>query len=209
MSTTTTRPEVQPPSLEEFSDFPDPGDPPASKDRVWRDWIVVAVGMSALLSVVGIIISIAALGSSSTITTTVTAPAAASAAANPASATPAAPAPKFVSMVSKTDVEHGKLGPGGTWHDAFVPASFTVRPGQKVTVTVSNYDSSPHSFTSPAMNVNAIVSGGGSSSAPQQSTFTFTAPAKPGAYQWWCSVPCDPFSMTHNGYMRGIVTVRA
>jgi hypothetical protein len=40
-------------------------------------------------------------------------------------------------------------------------------------------------------------------------TFTFTAPKKAGRYQWWCAVPCDPWAMAHDGYMRGYVTVSA
>jgi len=49
----------------------------------------------------------------------------------------------------------------------------------------------------------------GSASAPSKTAITFTAPAKAGAYAWWCSVPCDPWSMAHSGYMRGVVTVVA
>jgi plastocyanin len=114
-----------------------------------------------------------------------------------------------VKLTVKTDVEHGRRGPDGQWHDAFLPADFTVHAGATVTVTVENQDSGPHTFTSPSMNVNQIISGGGSASAPQQVTFTFTAPAKSGKYAWWCATPCDPWSMAHDGYMRGYVTVTA
>ena len=76
-------------------------------------------------------------------------------------------------------------------------------------VTVTNYDSGPHSFTSPSLGVNETIPGGGTMAVPRTVTFTFTAPAKAGKYQWWCSVPCDPWSMAHNGFMRGFVTVTA
>jgi hypothetical protein len=46
-------------------------------------------------------------------------------------------------------------------------------------------------------------------SAPTHATFTFTAPNKPGKYAWWFAVPCDPWAMAHDGFMRGYVTVTA
>jgi heme/copper-type cytochrome/quinol oxidase subunit 2 len=78
-----------------------------------------------------------------------------------------------------------------------------------VSVTVTNYDSGPHSFTSPSMGVNEVIPGGGTATIGKQVTFTFTAPTKPGSYVWWCAIPCDPWAMAHDGYMRGIVTVTA
>jgi len=42
---------------------------------------------------------------------------------------------------------------------------------------------------------------------PVVTTFSFTAPTKQGAYTWFCAVPCDPWAMTHLGYMKGRVTV--
>jgi plastocyanin len=94
------------------------------------------------------------------------------------------------------------------WHDAFLPADFKVRPGAKVTVTVENYDGGAHTFTSPSLAVNATLPAG-SLSHPHQTTFTFTAPKKAGRYAWWCAMPCDPWAMSHDGYMRGYVTVAA
>jgi plastocyanin len=108
----------------------------------------------------------------------------------------------------KSDSEHGKRGPDGSWHDAFLPADFTVHAGSAVTVTVYNYDDMPHSFTSPSLGVDQTIPGG-SISTPAKTTFIFTAPSKPGGYQWWCALPCDPWAMAHNGYMRGYVTVSA
>jgi plastocyanin len=170
-------------------------------DHSRLEWTMVGTALAGLLSVLAIIVSVVALSSGSPATAT---------AAQPAPVTvaqPAAPRPHAVKMLVKTDAEYGRRGPDGKWHDAFLPADFTVRAGQTVTVTVTNYDSGPHTFTSPSMGVNEVIPGGGSLTAGKQVTFTFTAPSKPGSYQWWCSLPCDPWAMVHNGYMRGIVTV--
>lgn len=115
---------------------------------------------------------------------------------------------KSQTLVIKTSEEHARKGPEGQWHDAFLPASFGVRAGQRVDVTVYNYDEGEHSFTSPAMGLNVTFEGGGESS-PHKSTFSFVAPHKAGRYEWFCAYPCDPWSMTHIGYMRGYVTVSA
>ncbi|MGZ4184366.1 MAG: cupredoxin domain-containing protein, partial [Solirubrobacteraceae bacterium] len=117
-------------------------------------------------------------------------------------------APQTINVAVKADDEHGRLGPDGKWHDAFLPADFKVRPGAKVTVTVANYDGGAHTFTSPSLGVNATLPAG-SMKHPHQTTFTFTAPKKAGRYAWWCAIPCDPWAMAHNGYMRGYVTVAA
>jgi plastocyanin len=114
--------------------------------------------------------------------------------------------PAHVKLIIKSDDEHGKKGPEGTWHDAFLPADFSVKAGQQVTVTVENYDEGAHSFTSTEMGVNKIIPAG-TASKPQEATFTFTAPSKAGKYEWWCTMPCDPWAMTHKGFMRGEVSV--
>jgi plastocyanin len=115
-----------------------------------------------------------------------------------------------VKLVVKSDVEHGKRGSDGKWHDAFLPGDFTVHPGDTVTVTVYNYDNMMHSFTSSSLSsaqlINQMIPAG-SAGSPSQTTFRFTAPSKPGKYAWWCAVPCDPWAMAHDGFMRGYVTV--
>jgi plastocyanin len=174
-----------------------------NKDRAYREWTIVGIGLTGLLSVLAIILSAVALAS--TIPgrgpTTVVA-------AAPATQ-PAAAQPTALQIQVKTDTEHGRKGPDGKWHDAFLPADFSVRAGGTVKITVVNYDGGPHSFTSPSMGVNQTISGGGSSTAPRTMTFTFTAPKTPGKYAWWCAVPCDPWAMAHDGFMRGVVTVKA
>lgn len=178
-----------------------------SKEQAWHEWMGIAVGLTGLLSVLAIILSIVAVSSSST-----SGPQAVTAVpagySRPATTAPAVK-PESVKLLVKADDEHGRKGPDGKWHDAFLPGDFSVQAGAKVTVTVMNYDGGPHTFTAPSLGVNAIIPGGGSLSAPHQMTFTFTAPTKAGKYQWWCAVPCDPWAMKHNGYMRGFVTVTA
>ena len=112
---------------------------------------------------------------------------------------------QHVTIVIKSDTEHGKKGPDGKWHDAFLPASFSVQRGAKVTVTVLNYDDSMHTFDVPGMHVNQMIMGG-SASKPHKTTFTFTA-AKAGKFLWHCDPKCDPWAMHHVGFMRGYVTV--
>jgi plastocyanin len=186
----------------------DTGVPPQAdaKERAWHEWVMVSVGLVGLLSVMAMILSAVALSSTSgTHTTVVTVPAA----ATPAAAGVPTPKPVAVSMSVKADSEHGRLGPDKQWHDAFAPADFSVRAGSTVTISVANFDSGPHTFTAPALNVNGTIPGGGSMAAPSRGTFTFTAPSKPGKYAWWCAVPCDPWAMAHDGFMRGYVTVIA
>ncbi len=111
-----------------------------------------------------------------------------------------------VKLVVKSDEQKAKKGPDGNWHDAFLPANFSVEAGDTVHVTVYNYDDMPHSFTAPEMDVNQKIAAG-SEEKPSKTTFTFTAPTKSGSYEWFCALPCDPWAMQHFGYMKGHVTV--
>lgn len=111
-----------------------------------------------------------------------------------------------VRLVIRSDEEHGRRGPEGAWHDAYLPASFAVDPGSTVTVTVLNYDEAEHTFTSMPLGLNVTVAAG-SASGPKATTFTFQAPEGAGDYPWFCAVPCDPWAMAHIGYMRGYVRV--
>jgi hypothetical protein len=180
-----------------------------SRERAWHEWMGIAVGLTSLLSIMAIILAIVAVSASSSSNVAQAAPVATVTSGVPSTTAAPVARPEAVKLAVKTDVEHGRRGPDGKWHDAFLPAGFIVHAGAQVTVTVTNYDSGQHTFTSPSMGVNAIIPGGGTLGAPHQMTFTFTAPNKAGKYQWWCAVPCDPWSMAHNGYMRGFVTVAA
>jgi len=171
-----------------------------SGDRAWREWTAVGVGLTGLLSVMALIVSVVALSSSGgSTTTTVVQP------ATPASSS-APPPPKAIKMIVKTDAQHAKKGSDGKWHDAILGGNMTVRAGQTVNVTVSNYDTAPHSYTAPSLGLNETI-GAGTDKVAHTMKFTFKAPSQPGTYQWWCSLPCDPWAMSHDGYMRGHVTV--
>jgi plastocyanin len=117
-----------------------------------------------------------------------------------------APTAANLKLTVKTDEEHAKKGSDGNWHDAFLPADFSVEAGQVVHVTVYNYDEAPHSFDSDQLGTHATIAAG-SESKPSETTFTFTAPRKAGSYEWYCAMPCDPWAMMHDGFMRGHVTV--
>jgi uncharacterized cupredoxin-like copper-binding protein len=149
----------------------------------------------------------------------------------PAAASSTAPV-KSIALAMKPDA---KRGSDGKTHDAVLPsADLTVKAGQTVRLTISNYDDMPHSFTSPALARGAAIPPmmqqmqgtaqdlkvmpmpgmgvdktlpGGTDKAPSKTVITFTAPSKPGTYIWYCRLPCDPWSMAHDGYMRGHITV--
>ncbi|HET9171909.1 MAG TPA: cupredoxin domain-containing protein [Actinospica sp.] len=74
---------------------------------------------------------------------------------------------------------------------SFSPATLTVAPGAKVTVT--NEDSVTHTVTSTA-SPRAFDTGGISAGA----TMTFTAPSKAGTYSYICTI---------HTYMHGTLTV--
>jgi plastocyanin len=207
MSVYTEPPRLDEPAEGEPSPELFPPEDRSGKSGAWREWMMIVVGISALLSIMALIVSIVALSSSSSNPSPATP--AASAAASPAASIAPVLKPEALTIAVKADDEHGRRGPDGKWHDAFRPADFTVRAGHTVTITVNNYDGSPHSFTSPSMGVNETIPGGGSLGTPNTVKFTFKAPTKPGKYAWWCAVPCDPWAMAHDGYMRGFVTVKA
>lgn len=203
MSSEPTEIGSEQPSVHEVSQT----DAAREKETAWRQWMMVGIGWTALLSVIAVVISISALGSSNPHSTMMLGQQAAAV----APAAPAGPA-QAVKLTIRSDTEHGRKGPDGKWHDAFLPANFTVHPGATVTVTVYNYDNMPHSFTSSSLSTSALINQnipGGSASAPSRTTFTFKAPSTPGGYAWWCAMPCDPYAMAHVGFMRGIVTVAA
>lgn len=162
------------------------------KEREWRNWMGIAIGPVGLLSIMAIILSAFALAASDS-GTNATAGMMAATAGGGALGNTAAPLskPESIKLAVKADDEHGRLGPDGKWHDAFLPADFKVHAGDKVTVTVENYDGGAHSFTSPALGVSATIPAG-SMSHPRRTTFTFNAPKKTGRYAWWCAMPCDP-----------------
>jgi FtsP/CotA-like multicopper oxidase with cupredoxin domain len=128
--------------------------------------------------------------------------------------------------------EKGYLAEDGLGHDTFmltglssadaknpaVRSNLDVKVGDKVTVTVTNYDEGPHTFTSPQLGVNATVAPAKNADKgiPSKTTFTFTV-KKAGKFRWYCALPCDAgqggWAMTDEkegdrdqvGYMAGYV----
>jgi plastocyanin len=215
MSSEYQQPEPEPSAAGERSERAAPGEAPPRKDQVWRQWMMVGVGLTALMSIMAIIVSVVALASDNQTTNTATqtsAPAAAMTASMGGSggsmSTSTAAKPEAVKLVMKSDTEKAEKGPDGQYHDAVLPGNFTIHAGDRVTVTVYNYDDMPHSFTATDLSVNQTIRAG-SENAPSKTTFTFTAPTSAGKYQWWCSMPCDPYSMSTDGLMKGTVNVAA
>jgi heme/copper-type cytochrome/quinol oxidase subunit 2 len=91
-----------------------------------------------------------------------------------------------------------KPSPDGKLHDAFSVTNFEVRAGQPVKLVINNTDSSPHSISSPGAGVAILV-------RPGTHTYTLLV-RKTGRFLWFCNEPCDPYSMSHIGYMRGYIT---
>lgn len=89
-------------------------------------------------------------------------------------------------------------GADGKLHDASSVTNFEVHADQPMKLVINNTDSGPHSITAPAADVNIIV-------RPGTHTYTLLV-RKTGRFLWYCSQPCDPFSMSHLGYMRGYIT---
>jgi heme/copper-type cytochrome/quinol oxidase subunit 2 len=90
-----------------------------------------------------------------------------------------------------------KPGADGKLHDAWSQTDFAVHVGQPVKLVVNNTDDVPHSISSPAAGVNIVA-------RPGTHTYTLLV-TKAGTFQWFCGQPCDPYSMTHDGYMHGTI----
>ena len=120
-------------------------------------------------------------------------------------ASPKVAAPQQLTILVKSDTEHGKRGPDGRWHDAFLPASFRVTAGRRVVLTVRNYDPAVHMIMQPKLGLMLTIPKG-SAAHPATATVTFT-PRTRGTFVWHCMAPCDPWAMTHVGFMEGRITV--
>lgn len=126
--------------------------------------------------------------------------------------TPSAPASvppnaQRVQLVVNPQPLGGVKNPAGEVVDGFVPATFRMRVGAPVAVTVLNYDDMPHTWTSEALGVDAAIPAG-SDRSPSTTTFVIE-PRAAGTFAWRCTTPCDAWAMAHDGYMRGTVTVAA
>jgi plastocyanin len=198
---------------------------------------LIAAGVSLILALVAIVIAVNAdnrtpVASTPTGMAGAMSGAMSSAGSGSAAAASSSAPAKSIALSMKPDA---KRGPDGKTHDAVLPtADLTVKAGQTVRLTIYNYDDMPHSFTSPGLASGAAIPPsmqqlqgtpqdlkvmpmpgmgvdktipGGTDKAPSKTVIAFTAPSKPGTYIWYCRLPCDPFSMAHDGYMQGRVTV--
>jgi plastocyanin len=198
---------------------------------------LIASGVSLLLALVAIVIAVNADNKTPAASTSAgmaggMASAMSSAGSGGAAAASTAAPAKTIVLAMKPDA---KVGSDGGKHDALLPsADLTVKAGQTVRLTISNYDDMPHSFTSPGLAKGATVPAGlqqmqgtpqdvkvmpmpgmgvsrdipgAVKGRPSTVTITFTAPSKAGTYIWYCRLPCDAWAMAHDGDMRVHVTV--
>lgn len=135
-------------------------------------------------------------------------------------------------LTSKMAAKKGYLGPDADGHDTFMLSNLSsgearqsqtrsnlnVKVGDTITVTVTNYDEGPHTFTAPGLGVNATIAPATNPTKgiPSKTTFSFTA-KKAGKFRWYCMLPCDAkhgsWAMTSDadggtdrvGYMSGYV----
>jgi len=91
-----------------------------------------------------------------------------------------------------------KPGADGKLHDAFSVTNFYVHAGQPIKLVINNTDSAEHSIVAPGAGVSITVK-------PGIHTYTLLV-RKAGRFEWFCGMPCDPYSMAHDGYMRGFIT---
>jgi uncharacterized cupredoxin-like copper-binding protein len=124
-----------------------------------------------------------------------------------AQAAPPRPVVNVVKVSGATPIQHTiylsvspgvKPGPDGKLHDAFSVTNFTVRAGQPVKLVIDNADTVDHSITAMGAGVNIVA-------RPGVHSYTLIV-QKQGKFMWMCMQPCDPFSMSHLGYMRGYIT---
>ena len=94
-------------------------------------------------------------------------------------------------------IAEGKKGPEGTLHDDFTVTNYHVKVGEPVTLRIDNTDTVTHSITAPEAGVSI-------NAAPGTHGYTLLV-KKAGDFEWHCSWPCDPWSMEHLGYMRGVI----
>jgi heme/copper-type cytochrome/quinol oxidase subunit 2 len=115
--------------------------------------------------------------------------------------------PARVAMVIVPGVH---LGPDHKMHDSYTPTDFTAPAGEKIIVTVYNYDTGRHSFMAPSLHLNVLIPAAQRTGVPAVKVFSFTVP-RAGIYRWHCMQPCDDeaggWAMAHQGYMAGTITI--
>jgi heme/copper-type cytochrome/quinol oxidase subunit 2 len=112
--------------------------------------------------------------------------------------------PELVVHITIRDVatpegsEPAYVGPAGVG----AASLFSVRAGTEVVLEILNDSGMPHTFTVPSLGLDAPV-------APSGVSVVRFTPRHPGRLVWFCDVPCGAWVMSHQGYMRGVVTVVA
>lgn len=103
-----------------------------------------------------------------------------------------------------------RLGPDGKMHDTYSPADETIVAGVPTTISIDNYDTGTHSFTSSALGLSIQVKASKKNGVPAVTDYTFT-PKKTGDFTWLCIDKCDGaangWAMRHNGYMMGTLDI--
>jgi hypothetical protein len=137
-----------------------------------------------------------------------------------ATASPATPKAVYTTMII---VGHtlGQKGSDSLNHDTTYGADFSVKRGQRITVSVYNYDEGPHTITNKALGLNVTIAGAKDEEkgVPSNTVFSFT-PKKAGKFRWHCALPCDKgqgywamnvskASIGRDGFMAGYITVTA
>ncbi|HZD72971.1 MAG TPA: hypothetical protein VE776_03645, partial [Actinomycetota bacterium] len=100
-------------------------------------------------------------------------------------ATSVPPGAQRVQLVVNPQPLGGVKNPTGAVVDGFIPATFRMRVGVPVAVTVRNYDDMPHTWTSAALGVDAAIPAG-SASSPSTTTFVIN-PQAAGTFAWRCT----------------------
>jgi hypothetical protein len=152
-----------------------------------------AIGMTAVLTALGVILALVALDVA-LISGTQTAQARPAKQVVKISGMPVVQATVYLTVSPSV-----KPGSDGKLHDAFSVTNFYARAGQPVKLVINNTDTSAHSITSPGADVSLMVK-------PGLHSYTLLV-RKAGRFVWFCNMGCDPFSMSHFGYMRGYITV--
>ena len=104
----------------------------------------------------------------------------------------------------KLSVAANVVGPDGKKHAQLSPGNFSIKVGWIIQLTLENSDSKPHTFKVPAMGISVDIPAGSGGVGVKKVSFQ----AKhTGTFDWECTAPGDTFAATHQGYMRGKVTV--
>lgn len=146
----------------------------------------------AVIFVLGLMVVVAACGggssrqqSSSSQSSASSSPPPAATSAPPsttATTPPAASAPESSASAASGGIEVIATDEGGQFR--FSPATIEARPGQQLAIRVVNKGASAHDFSLVDLKVETGLIDPG-----REKTITFTAPSRPGEYQFVCTVP--------------------